>query len=91
MATTMWLQLVMIIKNKVDEYFTNLQAEFPNDKVAYLTYGQKLLICLEKKYIPMLDKFNVQLETFCKENVIHANDKILCEFMLNPASWKPKM
>ena len=42
------------------------------------------------KHVPMLDKFDEQLETFCKENVLHANDRILHEYMLDPVSWKPE-
>jgi len=37
----------------------------------------------------MLDKFDEQLEMFHKENVFHANDHIVCRYMLNPASQKP--
>jgi len=76
-------------QNKVDEYFANIQAKYPNDKIPYLTYGQKLAICLGQKHVPMLDKFDEHLETFHKENVLHANDRKLHEYMLDPASWKP--
>jgi len=34
----------------------------------------------------MLDKFDEHLERFHNENVLHANDCIVCEYMLNPAS-----
>ena len=37
----------------------------------------------------MLDKFDEQLEMFHKDNVLHANDQIVCEYMLNPVSRKP--
>jgi len=29
-------------QNKVDEYFFKLQAKYPNDKILYMTYGQRL-------------------------------------------------
>jgi len=29
------------------------------------------------------------LRSFCKEKVLHANDRILQEYMLDPASQKP--
>jgi len=76
--------------NKVYKYFANLQAKYLNDKILYMTYGQKLSISLGHKHVPMLDKFDEQLEMFCKENVLLANDRILCEYMLDPASQKPK-
>jgi len=38
----------------------------------------------------MLDKHDEQLQTFCKENVVHTNDRILCEFMLTPLLQKPE-
>jgi len=41
------------------------------------------------KHVPMLDKFDEQLETFCKENVLYTNNRILHEYMLDPASQKP--
>ena len=54
-----------------------------------MTNGHKLAVCLGYKKVPMLDKFDEQLEIFHKENVLHANDQIVWEYMLNPASRKP--
>jgi len=76
-------------QNKVDEYFAKLQAKYPNDKLPFMTYGQKLSVCLGQKHVPMLDKFDEHLERFHNENVLHANDQIVCEYMLNPVSQKP--
>ncbi len=61
-------------QNEVNEYFAKLQAQYPNDKIPFMTNGQKLSVCLGYKKVPMLDKFNEQLEIFHKDNVLHAND-----------------
>jgi len=61
-------------ENKVVAYFAKIQAQYPNDKIPFMTNGQKLSVCLGYKKVPMLDKFDEQLEIFHKENVLHAND-----------------
>jgi len=76
-------------QNKVDAYFAKIQAQYPNDKIPFMTNGQKLSVCLGYKKVPMLDKFDERLEFFHKENVLRANDRIVWEYMLNPASRKP--
>ena len=61
--------------NKVDAYFAKIQAQYPNNKIPFMTNGMKLSVsCLGCKTVPMLDKFDEQLEIFLKENVLHAND-----------------
>jgi len=76
-------------QNKVDEYFSNLQAKFPMTRY-HMT--KKLWICLGQNHIPMLP-WQVGWVTwdFLMENVIHANDRILHEFMLNLHHRSQKM
>jgi len=75
--------------SKVDAYFAKIQAQYPNDRIPFMTNGTKLSVCLDCKTVPMLDKFDERLEIFLKENVLHANDRIVREYMLDPASRKP--
>jgi len=42
--------------------------------IPFMTNGHKLAVCLGDKKVPMLDKFDERLESFDKENVLHAND-----------------
>jgi len=76
-------------QNKVDAYFAKIKAQYPNNKISFMTNGHKLAVCLGYKKVPMLDKFDERLAIFHKENVLHANDQIVWEYMLNPASRKP--
>jgi len=70
-------------QNKVDEYFAKLGAKYPNNKLPFMTYGQKLSVCLGQKHVPILDKFDERFERLHNENVLHASDQIVCEYMLN--------
>jgi len=61
-------------QNDVDEYFAKIQSQYPNDTIPFMTNVQKVNACLGVKKVPMLDRFDERLQTFHKDNVLHAND-----------------